>query len=148
MTDVAEDHTKEQSSLYSELLVVATSVFLFVLVEKLIDRSNDVGGWANIALVGFSAGICLALRGPKASVVSQPTNIIIRVIAIMLGIYVLVSPLSFPSGESAYADSLLIASRVAAFVSVTFSFFSIRYPTFVIVPCVSVLASKAIGTDL
>ncbi|TYC50011.1 hypothetical protein FMN50_23695 [Rhodobacterales bacterium] len=148
MTDLAEDHASDRSSLSNEIFVVGASVLLFVLAVTLIDRAREVGGWADIAAVGVAGVICLVLRGPRADEISQPTNIIIRVIAIMLGIYVLLSPLSFPSGVSSYTDNLMTASRAVAIVSVAFGFAAIRYPIFVIVPCVGVLATKAIGEDL
>jgi len=137
-----------RESLANELVAVGGAILAFAIVDNVIGDIRAAGEWANIAMVAGFALLCFVARGLTAREVSGSVNIIVRVIALVLGAYGLASGVTYPNGVSQQTDTLLLALQVVAVAGALGALAVFRYPVFILVPCTAVLAQKAIAADL
>lgn len=131
-----------------EIASVLAGLVLFCLIAKLSERAAKIGGWGNVTLFAIVTLLCLVARGPHFRDISSATSIILRVIAVLLGVYALLAGITYPTGISSRADHLLMASQFIGVAGAVGAGIVFRYPAFILVPCTAVLVQKAIASEL
>ncbi len=135
-------------SFSNELAAVACSLLVFTVVNRSVSVIRSDWGWPYIIMFAGFVLACLVFRGPRTSQVSLPTSIILRLIALLLGAYALLSGITYPAGVSTHTDSLLFATNIVMLVGAIGAVAVFWYPAFVLLPCAAVLAQKMLASQL
>ncbi|MEJ8474055.1 hypothetical protein [Roseibium algae] len=137
-----EETGHQENALLTSFFVVGTSIVFFRGLIWLFGRLDAWGLWTLQLLPISSLLLALAIRNIRADDVAPPFRLLAAGLALILGAYGLVSPLSYPNGMSTVSDILLTWFSVAAYGQFACAVLAIFRPAFAIVPAAFVLATK------
>ncbi len=118
--------------------------FAYKYLAQMLLGDSLVAVWVPFSVLA----VCIVFPGLPSASVSPALRIVCRVVAVMLGFYAYAATITYPSGVSAEADTVLAIARFIPLAAITAAVLTFLYPAFVIVPATAVLAKKAIGANL
>lgn len=144
----AVSDNSERPTLRNEFIALGTALSLFWFVNELFVVAGKNDPWTNIAVFVLLVVFILKAQGPKASEFSPSYNIVLRTISLTLGVYGILSGITYPSGISTNTDMLLVSVTICSVIGFAGSVVSFWRPAFAAIPAVSVLIQKELASEL
>ncbi|WP_289033362.1 hypothetical protein [uncultured Roseibium sp.] len=142
MSIAAMDDCRNDNGFLNSILAVGACIACFRGLTWVFGRLDAWGIWTLQALPLVALLLALLMRHILASEVARPFRLLAAGLALILGTYGLLSPLTYPTGISTASDTLLVWFSIASYGQFGCAVLSIFRPSFAVVPAVFVLATK------
>ncbi|WP_417667164.1 hypothetical protein [Roseibium sp.] len=136
------DRQSFTQALWTTTFVVGCSIACYRIISWFFGRLDAWGLWTIQGLPIAAFALALLLRNVKAGDVATPFRLLNGGLAVILGTYGLLSPISYPVGEAFVSDTMLLWFSIASFLQLGCGVLAVFRPAFAIVPPAFVLALK------
>jgi hypothetical protein len=131
----------------SVLGILAAVLTLFV-VKFTYHRLEAVDALAPLALLAAHLVLAIAFISLRWKEFGPSCSLLLKGMAVVLGIYGLMAGLTFPSGESVATDRLILATDITRYVQLACAALALWRPSFAMIPAIYVMTYKAAALHL